>query len=165
MGDRPEASETLNAVRVAAQTQFGAAHPLALRAQVALAQLAAADGHFERARAQLLSVITALRSLGVPSETDLAQALESLGDVELSYGQISLANTALQEAVVLREKFSGDTWELAEARERLGETLAKSGSDAAAGLLEMALRELELQLGANHPETLRAKGALAHLRV
>jgi predicted Ser/Thr protein kinase len=165
MGDRPEASETLNAVRVAAQTQFGAAHPLALRTQVALAQLAAADGHFERARAQLLSVIAALRSLGVPSETDLAQALESLGDVELRYGQISLANTALQEAVALREKFSGDTWELAEARERLGETLAKSGSDAAAGLLEMALRELELQLGANHPETLRAKGALAHLRV
>jgi hypothetical protein len=165
MGDRPGANETLNAVRVAAQAQFGAAHPLTLRTQIALAQLAAANGHFDRARAQLLSVITALRALGVPNETHLAQALESLGDVELSNGQTPQANAALQEAVALREKTSGDTWELAEARERLGETLAKSGSDAAAPLLEKAYRELELQLGANHPETLRAKAALAHLRV
>jgi tetratricopeptide (TPR) repeat protein len=95
----------------------------------------------------------------------LAQALESLGDVEFRNGQTPQATAALQEAVALREKISGDTWELAEARERLGETLAKSGSDAAAGLLEKALRELELQLGADHPETLRAKAALAHLRV
>jgi hypothetical protein len=165
MGDRPEANETLNAVRVAGQTQFGAADPLTLRTQIALAQLAAADGHLERARAQLSSVIAALRALGVPCETHLAQALESLGDVEFRNGQTPQATAALQEAVALREKISGDTWELAEARERLGETLAKSGSDAAAGLLEKALRELELQLGADHPETLRAKAALAHLRV
>jgi non-specific serine/threonine protein kinase/serine/threonine-protein kinase len=164
MGDRPEANETLNAVRVASQAQFGAAHPLTLRTQITLARLAAADGHFERARAQLLSVIAALRTLGVPSETHLAQALESLGDVEFRNGQTPQANAALQEAVALREKTSGDTWELAEARERLGETLAKSGSDAAVGLLEKALRELELQLGADHPETLRAKRALANLR-
>ena len=164
MGDRPAANETLNAVRVAAQTQFGAAHPLTLRTQISLAQLAAADGHFDRARAQLLSVIAALRTLRVPGETSLAQALESLGEVELSDGQTPQANAALLEAVALREKTAGDTWELAEARERLGETLAKTGSDAAAPLLEKAYRELELQLGASHRETLRAKAALAHLK-
>ena len=164
MGDRPAANETLNAVRVTAQTQFGAAHPLTLRTQISLAQLAAADSHFDRARAQLLSVIAALRALGVPGETSLAQALESLGEVELRDGQTPQANAALLEAVALREKTAGDTWELAEARERLGETLAKSGSDAAAPLLEKAYRELELQLGASHPETLRAKAALAHLK-
>jgi len=165
MGDRPAANETLNAVRVTAQTQFGAAHPFTLRTQISLAQLAAADGHLERARAQLLSVVAALRALGVSGETSLAQALESMGDVELRNGQTPQANAALLEAVALREKTAADTWELAEARERLGETLAKSGSDAAAPLLEKAYRELELQLGASHPETLRAKAALAHLRV
>ncbi len=165
MGDRPEANETLNAVRVAAQAQFGAADPLTLCTQIALAQLAAADGHFERARAELLSVIAALRALGAPGETHLARALESLGELEFRNGQTPQANTALQEAVALREKTSSNSWELAVARERLGEALATSGSDAAAGLLDKAFRELELQLGADHPESLRAKAALAHLRV
>jgi len=165
IGDLTEANETLNAVRVAAAAQFGAADPLSLRTQVALAQLAAADGQLERARAQLLPLIAALRARGVACQAHLAQALEILGDVEFRNGQTAQANAALQEAVALREKISVDTWELAEARERLGETSAKSGSDAAAGLLETAFRQLELQLGADHPETRRAKAALAHLHV
>ncbi len=161
VGNRNEASAMLNDVRVAAIAQYGAAHPLALRTRIALAQLAASGGEQARARIQLLSIIATLRKLGVPGESQLADALEILGDLELQSGQAQEANATLQEAVTLRERTSGDSWELARARERLGETLERSGSEAAAGLLEQASRDLESQLGANHPETLRAKAALA----
>jgi non-specific serine/threonine protein kinase/serine/threonine-protein kinase len=164
MGDLAAANAVLNDVRVAALVQYGAAHPLTLRTQVALAQRAAKGGDYERAVSQLVSAIAGLRQLGAPHETILAQALEILGDVELSSGRTEQANTALLEAVAIREKTPSDTWELAEARERLGETLAKAGSVAAADLLEKAARELESQLGAAHPETVRAKSAVARAR-
>jgi non-specific serine/threonine protein kinase/serine/threonine-protein kinase len=164
MGNRIAANTTLNDVRVAALAQYGAAHPLALRTQIALAQLAATEGDYERAVSQLVSAIAGLRKSGVFNQAILAQALEILGDVELSTGRVQQANTALQEAVQIRERTSGDTWELAEARERLGETQAKGGFEGAADLLEKAARDLELQLGAAHPETVRAKAALAYAR-
>ena len=87
-----------------------------------------------------------------------------MGDVELKQGEIAPASITLPEAVALREKYPDDTWELAEARERLGEALARAGSDAAPAILEKAAHDLESQLGANRPQTLRAKAALAHLR-
>jgi len=46
----------------------------------------------------------------------------------------------------------------------LGETLAKAGNGAAADLLDQAAGELESQLGAAHPETVRAKSAVARAR-
>jgi hypothetical protein len=52
-------------------------------------------------------------------------------------------------------------WELAQARERLGEALLRAGDPAAADLLKKAAHDLESQLGADHPQTLRAKEALA----
>ena len=164
MGDRVAANITLNDVRVAALAQYGAAHPLALRTQIALAQLAATQGDYEHAVSQLGSAIAGLRKSGAFNEANLAQALEILGDVELSTGRVQQANTALLEAVRIGKRTSGDTWELAEARERLGETQAKSGVEGASSLLEKAAQELELQLGAAHPETLRAKAALAYAR-
>ena len=164
MGNRAAANTTLNDVRVAALAQYGTAHPLALRTQIALAQLAATEGDYERAVSQLVSAIAGLRKSGAFNVADLAQALEILGDVELSTGRVQQANTALLEAVRIRERISGETWELAEARERLGETQAKGGVEGAADLLEKAAQELELQLGAAHPETVRAKAALAYAR-
>jgi len=164
MGNRVAANTTLNDVRVAALAQYGAAHPLALRTQIVLAQLAATDGDYERAVSQLVSAIAGLRKSGSFNEANLAQALEILGDVELSTGRVQQANTALLEAVRIRERTSGDTWELAQARERLGETQAKGGVEGAADLLEKAAQELESQLGAAHPETVRAKAALAYAR-
>jgi tetratricopeptide (TPR) repeat protein len=163
MGNRVAANITLNDVRVAALAQYGAAHPLALRTQIALAQLAATDGNYERAVSQLESAIAGLRKCGAFNEANLAQGLEILGDVELSTGRVQQANAALREAVRIRERTSGDTWELAKARERLGETQAQGGVEGAADLLKKAAQELELQLGTAHPETLRAKAALASI--
>ena len=164
MGDRVAANTTLNDVRVAALAQYGAAHPLALRTEIALAQLAATEGDYERAVSQLVSAIAGLRKSGAFNEAILAHALEILGDVELSTGRVQQANTALLEAVQIRQRTSGDTWELAEARERLGETQAKGGVEGAADLLGKAAHDLESQLGAAHPETIRAKAALAYAR-
>jgi tetratricopeptide (TPR) repeat protein len=161
MGDRIAAGATLNDVRVAALAQYGTAHPLALRTQIALAQLAARGGNYERAVSQLDSAVAVLRRVGAPNETTLARALEILGDVELSAGRIQQANAALEEAVSIRERTSGDTWELAEARERLGETRTKGGNAGGADILEKAAHVLESQLGAAHPETVRARSALA----
>jgi hypothetical protein len=164
-GDRLEANATLNDVRVAALAQFGAAHPLALRTQVALAQVAAEDGDVDRARNQVSSAIAQLRKMGISRQADLARALEILGAVETRGGRTTQASTALLEAISLREKSSDDSWELAEARERLGEILAQSGSHGAAGLLQQAFGVLESQLGVDHPETVRAKAALARLPI
>ena len=63
--------------------------------------------------------------------------------MELKQGNTASASAALQEAVALREKYPDDIWELAEARERLGEALAKSGSAAAPPLLKKASQDLE----------------------
>ena len=90
----------------------------------------------------------------------------SLSDAPVSalpQGRNADAETVLKEAVSIREKTPEDIWELAIAQERLGEALAKSGSPAAPALLKKASIDLESQLGANHPQTLRAKAALARL--
>lgn len=73
--------------------------------------------------------------------------------------------TYVNEAVAIREQSPNDLWELAEARERLGETLLKAENAAAPDLLKKAAHDLESQLGADHPQTLRAKAALARVRV
>jgi hypothetical protein len=90
----------------------------------------------------------------------LAQALEALGDAESHLGHLDEASATLKEAVAIRERSPDDIWELAQARERLGETLLKTGNPAGADLLKKAARDLESQLGADHPQTLRAKTAL-----
>ncbi|HEY5264199.1 MAG TPA: protein kinase [Steroidobacteraceae bacterium] len=161
IGDQQKAGVTLTAAYVAALAQYGAAHPLTLRSQLALAQLAAAAGDDEKAQFQLRKTIDGLRKLGARGESTLAQALESLGDAEAHLGQLDEAGTEFKEAVAIREKSPDDLWELAQARERLGETLLKVGNPAARGLLKKAAQDLESQLGADHPQTLRAKAALA----
>jgi hypothetical protein len=138
---------------------------LTLRTQLALAQLMAVAGDYEKAQTQLLATVAGLRKLGAQSESNLALALESLGDAEAHSAQIEAASATLKEAVAIREKSPDDLWELAQARERLGETLLKAGSAAAPDLLKKAADDLESQLGADHPQTLRAKGALARARV
>jgi eukaryotic-like serine/threonine-protein kinase len=163
-GDLTAATAMLNDVRVAALVHYGAADPLVLRTQIGIAQVAAKAGDYETSVSQLASAIVGLRKLGARDEIYLAQALELLGDVELSVGRTPQASTALLEALAIRERTPGDTWELAEVRERYGEALAKDGRDGAVALLDKAARDLESQLGATNPETLRAKAALAHAR-
>ncbi len=104
-----------------------------------------------------------MRKLGAQSAATLAMALEGLGSVESAQGRQTDAQAALEEAVSIRKRTPDDVWELAQAEERLGEVLAKSGSAAAPALLKKASLDLESQLGANHPQTLRAKAALKRL--
>jgi eukaryotic-like serine/threonine-protein kinase len=160
IGDRQSADVTLTAAHDAALAQYGAAHPLALRTQLALAQLSAAAGDRDKARVQLEAVVEGLRKLGPQGESNLAQALEALGDAESHLGRLDEASATLKEAVAIREKSPDDIWELAQARERLAETLLKAGNPGGADLLKRAARDLESQLGADHPETLRAKSVL-----
>ena len=114
-------------------------------------------------RRQLSEAVAGLRSLGAQSTATLAMALEGLGSVESALGHNGQAEVDLREAVSIRETTPEDLWELAQARERLGEALAKSGSAAAAALLKKASADLESQLGSTHPQTLRAKAALARV--
>ena len=164
IGDKEQASATLNAAHEAALAQFGIAHPLTLRSQLALAQVSAAAGDYEKARVQLQATVAGLRKLGLQGESNLAMALESLGDTQTHLGQIAGASVTLGEAVAIREKSPGDVWELAQARERLGEALSRAGNPAAPELLKQAARDLESQLGADHPQTVRARIALARAR-
>jgi tetratricopeptide (TPR) repeat protein len=164
IGDQQHASATLSAAHDTALAQYGAAHPLTLRTQVALAQRMAAAGDFEKARTLLQATVAGMRKLGAQAEQILALALESLGDSEVQLGMTEEASATLKEAVAIREKTPGDLWELAQARERLGEAFLKAGSAAAPDLLKKAAHDLESQLGADHPQTLRAKAALTRLR-
>ncbi len=160
-GNHEQAASTLSQAYQSALAHYGAAHPLTLRAEIATAQLAASQGNNQGAQQQLTEAVAGLRKLGAPSAANLAMALESLGSVESVLGSNTDAETVLREAVSIREKAPDDIWELAEARERLGEVLAKNGSADAPALLKNATADLESQLGAKHPQTLRAKAALA----
>ncbi len=163
-GDLAAANDTLNDVRVAALAKFGEAHALTLASQVDLAQVAAQDGSYDKAESKLTAAIAGLRQLGPGYETNLAHALETLGDVELLAEHFQQANAVFREAIVIRERTSSDLWELARARERLGEALVRGHADDATELLERSTADLESQLGASHPETIRAKAALALAR-
>ncbi len=160
-GDRQQAEATLNIAHGAALAQYGAAHPLTLRTLLALAQSLVATGHFEEAEASLQTIVAGLRKVGAQGESNLAQALELLGDSAVRLGHLDEARTVLQEAVAIREKTPDDLWELAEARERLGEALLRAGSPGGIDLVRQAAHDLESQLGADHPQTLRAKAVLA----
>lgn len=159
-GHVAEASGTLEAVHTAAREQYGPSHVLTQRAALALARVDLAEGHTDSARTQLLQVVAALRGLGPPAEANLAEALVALGETELTQGHPQAARASFAEAVALRAKDGAQSWDLAEARERLGEALAALRDGGSRAVLQQAARTLEMLLGANHPETLRARRAL-----
>jgi eukaryotic-like serine/threonine-protein kinase len=163
-GDLAGARLTLGAAHDSALAQYGDGHVLTLRAQLGLAQLASAAGHDAEAQGLLLGVVAGFRSLGPQADANLAQALQQLAEAQLAQAQTQPAIAALQEALVLRERSHDQTWELAVVRERLGEAFAASGNAAAPSLLRQAAQSLEAILGAEHPQTIRAKEALAQFR-
>jgi non-specific serine/threonine protein kinase/serine/threonine-protein kinase len=184
LGDLKAAAATLGATHDMALKQYGGANLSTLRAELALAQVEAAAGQAAggqaaggqaavgqaagghaaagqaAALAHLTDAVAGLRKLGSSGEANLARALTLLGELHLRLGQVTDAGADLREALALREKYPEDVWELAQVRERLGESLAAGHSAAAAPLLQQAARDLEAQLGADHPETLRAKAAM-----
>ena len=132
-GDVTSAARTFKAAHDEAVAQHGDAHPLALRAQIALARLAIATGHESEARATLGPVIDTLRKLGAQTQPYLAEALGLLGSAELSRGQTQPAIESLREAVAIRERASPQSWELAQARQRLSEAMTTAANPPASG--------------------------------
>jgi non-specific serine/threonine protein kinase/serine/threonine-protein kinase len=162
-GDLAAARATLTADHEVAQAQYGPENPFTLDAQLALVKLTMAEGHDSEARSQLLAIIPVLRRHGVQTMGELAQALQSLGEVLVMEGQVRQALVCLREAVALGERSGDSSWELFVARERLGEALAASGDSAARALLQGIVTGLSAQLGPSHPETMRAQKALLSL--
>jgi len=163
-GDLRAAAATLNAAHDKAASQYGPTHIITLRAQLGLAQWTLASGDPAAAESQLTQAAAVFRKLGPQSELFLAQALDNLGDAQLQRNETPAALGSLREALAIRQKNPSDIWESAVTRERLGEALAKSGSPSAGSVLKSAAADLESQLGANHPQTLRAKAAWSNLR-
>jgi eukaryotic-like serine/threonine-protein kinase len=161
-GDTQAARLTLTAARDTALAQYGAAHLLSLRTQLALLQADVSQGNYQDSARQLTPVIEQLKGLGIQGVPIRAQALETLGSAYLGQRRYEDAATVLQQAVELRARVPSDIWELALAQERLGEALAGMGEPSAVSLLRNAARDLESQLGASHPETMRAAAALGN---
>jgi tetratricopeptide (TPR) repeat protein len=157
-----------NAVRIAdealslARKQFGDDHLFAQRARLARARLTAAQQPFSQASAELADVIAKLRAGGPAAQLALGQALVAQGELLGRNGHAAEAVALLEEAVKLREQVMWDqSWELAEARARLGEAQVASGKSQGKDLIEQSMATLESQLGPDHPQTARARRAIA----
>jgi eukaryotic-like serine/threonine-protein kinase len=162
--DMAAAQATLAAALAAALAQYGPRHLLTLRLQVAQGRLLAFSGHVEQGRADLLSAVDGLRKLGPTGQSNLAFALAVAGETALLLNQPAPAIAALLESVSLYQQQHYAGWELATARERLGEAYAASGDrKRAQEELTGAAEQLESDLGAEHPETRRARAAVAAL--
>jgi len=157
-GDLEGAHTTLSAVAESARKQYGPTHPLALRARLGFARWSLARGQ----EVDLTDTVAALRKAGPAAKLTLAEALELLGRAQSARHDRKAALVSLQEAVALREGGTPGSWELAHARELLGEALQADGeSEAAKRVLSQAVSVLRTQLGAEHPETIRAEQALS----
>ncbi|MEO7116534.1 MAG: protein kinase [Caldimonas sp.] len=166
-GDTGAARTTLEPALADALARYGPSHALTLRAGIALATVETAEGNAGAARARLGPIVEALRRNGAQAHSTLASALVALGDASAALHDPASAVVELREAVLLRAAGWADNWELAVARERLAEALA-AGSAAAAttearSVIRVAATVLQDQLGPHHPETLRARRALARL--
>jgi eukaryotic-like serine/threonine-protein kinase len=142
--------------------QLGEESLFVLRTQLEQARLAIESGEGVRSDPELAALIPRLRKVGGPGLPALTQALVARGDALLMQHRNAEAVPLFNEAVQLRKTFLWDqSWELAEARERLGETL---GPDTPRGkeLLSLALPVLTSQLGEQHTLTLRARRAAAN---
>jgi non-specific serine/threonine protein kinase/serine/threonine-protein kinase len=165
VGDLAGSKATLASTYEGSLAQYGAMHILTLRIQSAQAQLQSLMGHKAEAREMLVQVVAQMRRLGPPGAPAMAQALVAMGGIDLAQDHAQAAIAELQEAVQTREASHDQTWELGQARERLGEARASSG-DTAAGvaLLDQSLQILQSSLGPDHPETRRAHDALVRYR-
>ena len=160
-GDRAAAQTTLSAAHASALEKYGAQHVLTLRTELALAQLESREGDADEARRALQSIVAGFRLLGPAAASQLAQAFDSLGELELAAGRPREAVAALREAQRVRQAARAEGWEAVLANERLGEALIAIGQTRdARPLLQQAARSLEAELGATHPETRRALTAI-----
>lgn len=157
------ARATVVAARDAALAQYGPKHLATLRAQLSLANLTYLLGDSAGGRALLVTTIAQFRDLGARAESSLAQALQYLGEIDLSARKPVEAVESLREAVSILGRFAASGWHIALARERLGEALSAAGQPGAAEELTHAVRILSAEVGDEHVETARAKSALRAL--
>jgi non-specific serine/threonine protein kinase/serine/threonine-protein kinase len=164
VGKLADARATLSAVQRAAAAHFKVPHPFGWRLQTLSARLEAASRHPQEARIAVTSAVDGLRPLGVAGAPYLADALELRGDIELGAGQAAAALADYRDEVSVREGLKFESWELFQARERLGEAMAASGNPGQArALLVAAEMGLSAALGADHPQAARARAALQRL--
>jgi len=150
-GDLEAAHATLSEVVASANKQYGAAHPLSLRAQLGYGRWALASGR----DVDLTEVVDSLRKAGPAAKLSLAEALELLGRVQLTKHENLAGLGSLKEAVALRESAAPASWELAHVRVALGAALKANGdAEAACTVLQQAAAVLPSQLGSDHPETI-----------
>jgi eukaryotic-like serine/threonine-protein kinase len=160
-GDQPEATRILAENLELARKQLGEQNLFVLRTRLEQARLAVDRGEATAPELDLAALIPQLRKLGAPALPSLAQALVARGEALVLQQRNAEAVPVLREAVQLRETFLWpQSWELAEARERLGAALG-ANTPAGKDLLEQALRALVSQLGEQHPLTLRARSTLS----
>lgn len=160
-GQHEAAEALLKQTLAAAAGKYGAAGLLTLDLAVSQVRFVESAGRASEAQAEVEQVIPALRGLGAPAAPALAQALLIEGEALLSQSRALAAISPFTEAVHLRERLFWDrSWELAEARARLGEALLEQRDPRGRALLRQALDTLREQLGPQHPQTLRAQSAL-----
>jgi eukaryotic-like serine/threonine-protein kinase len=161
-GDLNTARTTLSAAVDSAGAQYGPNHVLSLRARLGYARWLLVNTQEASAQASITDLIVSLRNAGAAAQPYLADALELQGRLALARHQNAAALESLKEAVKLRENGAPRSWELARTRELLGETLEATGDTAGArGILQKAATVLRDQLGAEHPQTIRAQLALS----
>jgi tetratricopeptide (TPR) repeat protein len=146
-----------------ARSRFGEGGLLTLRARLAIARLLLQEGEATGSHAAFVELVPAFEKLGLPAQTQLAHALVGAGEALLAQGKATDAVAPLRRALALREQLLwADSWEVAQARARLGEALKAAGQGSeGSDLLRQGLKALQGQLGEGHPQTLRAKAALA----
>ena len=161
-GAERRAAQILDETLSLARKQFGEDHFFTHRVRLTKAKLAAARKPSSQSLAELAEVTTKLRSAGPAAQLALAQALVAHGETLTDQGRAAEALPLLEEAVKLRKQVMWDqSWELAEARARLGEAQLATGNPAGKQLLARSLATLEAQLGTNHPQTARTRSAIA----
>jgi hypothetical protein len=111
----------------------------------------------------LIATIAQLRDLGPRAHAFLAEALQHLGEIDLSAGKPADAVESLHESIAILSRFAASGWNIAVARERLGEALSAAGQLGAVEALNQAVKVLSVELGDEHTETVRAKSALRAL--
>jgi hypothetical protein len=159
-GDLKAARAGSMAAYESARAQFGPNHLATLRVQATVANLRFAAGDAAGARAQLVAIATQLRDLGGRADSALAQVLQYVGEIDLATGKPGDAIGSLQEAIAVLSRFAESGWNVALARERLGEALIAAKRPGAADVLNQAVGVLSTELGEEHPETIRARSAL-----
>jgi eukaryotic-like serine/threonine-protein kinase len=154
------ARATLVADHDAALQQYGPKNPYTLRTELELAHLALTQGDPAGAQTQLVPLIAALRGAGARTQSLLADALQNLGECELASGKPDAAVAPLRDSIAVLSGFAPSGFQMAEARERLGEALTAAGQPGAAEPLQQAIAVLSRELGDRHSETVRARNAL-----